>query len=213
MRKVVGLLSLVMGLVIGGCAGLSVNSEGMRGEVGMKIGEVFKMGYESGLKEGREIGYVSGYADAVEDFKRLLKEYEKELEAISAGRVLLKEWRISYPKVFQVNKGGRFEIVVEGCEPLMPLSEEILKKVRIPIKEGQKREVREEVKEEKRGGDYIKREEHLRSPVMKRVSKELLQEVLRLGYPFLNDVEKGEVQVYFPDERTAEIFCAKYKCL
>ncbi|GEM_PF-5665128 len=83
--------------------------------------EVYRKGYNDGYYRGKLDGYVDGYRQAVEDFKKIFRAKLKEYKAIEAGKFLVKNWYISYPRVFQVQKGNRVELLIEGCRVMKPV--------------------------------------------------------------------------------------------
>ncbi|MEM1668029.1 MAG: hypothetical protein QXM53_05175, partial [Thermofilaceae archaeon] len=83
--------------------------------------------YNQGYKKGYIEGMIAGYKKAIEDFKKMFNEKLEEYKAIEAGRFLLNEWYISYPKVYQIPTERGVEIKIEGCTVLRPFDDLVAK--------------------------------------------------------------------------------------
>jgi len=90
----------------------------------------YQKGYQEGFQKGKQIGYIEGYKQAIRDFKKVLAMYRKDLEALEAGKYLMEEEQITYPRIVKT-PDGRIKII--GCrfESLRSLDE--LPKMEIPI--------------------------------------------------------------------------------
>lgn len=167
--------------------------------------DIYNSGMKEGYKKGYDAGFEKGYRQAVDDFKEIFKEKLAEYKSLEAGKFLLQNWYISYPKVYQVTTEKGVEIVVEGCSVLRPiddLSAEIIKKA--PMKESKPGIETTKLR--------VKPEIEMIPPVMKTVSKKYTQEVQRHGYQYINTPETDYIVVFFENDKEAEKFCVIYGC-
>lgn len=168
--------------------------------------DIYNAGMKEGYKKGYDAGFEKGYRQAVDDFKEIFKEKLTEYKSLEAGKFLLQNWYISYPKVYQVTTEKGMEVVIEGCSVLRPfddLSAEIMKK--IPHKDSLNSLNRSNRLK-------IRPEVEMIPPVMKTVSKKYIQEVQRHGYQYINTPESDYIVVFFDNDREAEKFCVIYGC-
>ncbi len=106
---------LVMALVTGIVAGK---------ENGLSSVEQYRIGYTDGYEEGKRKGMEEGYRLALEDFRKVYQEKLQEYTEIEAGKLLIKEARISFPRVYMV--GGE-RLVVSGCQVIKPVDDLLAK--------------------------------------------------------------------------------------
>lgn len=162
--------------------------------------------YNQGYKKGYTEGMVAGYKKAIEDFKKMFNEKLEEYKAIEAGRFLLNEWYISYPKVYQIPTERGVEIKVEGCSVLRPFDDLVVKiSQNIPLLE-------KEIKSKEERESAVKREDEFTKPYIGLIPKKLKEEVVKRGYSYENLVEADHVIVYFPNERAYKQFCSEFDC-
>lgn len=162
--------------------------------------------YNQGYKKGYAEGMLAGYKRAIEDFKKMFNEKLEEYKAIEAGRFLLNEWYISYPKVYQIPTEKGVEIKVEGCSVLRPFDDLVAKiSQNIPLLE-------REIKSREEKESAVKREDEFTKPYVSLIPKKLKEEVVRRGYSYENLVEADHIIVYFPNERAYKQFCSEFDC-
>ncbi|MEM2695791.1 MAG: hypothetical protein QXU09_02515 [Thermoproteota archaeon] len=161
--------------------------------------EQYRIGYTDGYEEGLQKGMQEGYRMAIEDFKKIYQEKLKEYEEIEAGKLLIKEQRISYPRVYTIG-GQSARLVVEGCKIIRPVDDLLAK---IPQREFEvsQRSEDEELKPI-RLKPYIKvqycgREEELRKRNVVYYRKE----------------SDGCYIGYFEEERSLEGLCEVGRCV
>lgn len=172
--------------------------------------DVYKEGFNDGHKKGFEKGYYDGYKQAVEDFKQMFQEKLTEYKALEAGKFLLKNWYISYPKVYQVTTEKGIELIVEGCSVMRPF-DDLVEKIysRIPlIQKSSSSNVtfKSDIK------IPISTEKNVALQVTKKVSKKYIQDIQKAGLKYIAPVEQDYVVVFFDSEKSAEKFCVMYGC-
>lgn len=164
----------------------------------------YKMGYTDGYEQGKRDGLLEGYRLAIEDFRKIYMEKIREYEEIEAGKLLIKESRVSYPRVYTTGSG---RLVVEGCRLVSPVDDLL---ARIPIRDFQRSSV--ENGASANGGERI----DLRpiKSMIKVVVKEsnLDPESLQnLSLPVYRK-EGDKYVIYFDDPKRAKEFCVQVKC-
>lgn len=174
----------------------------------MALMDVYKEGFNEGHKKGYDKGYFEGYKQAVEDFKVMFNEKLAEYKALEAGKFLLKNWYISYPKVYQVTTEKGVELIVEGCSIMRPfddLSEKVFNIApfkssvfSFPSSSGKVNMVSEK---------------SLAMQTSKKVSKKYIQDIQKLGLKYVAPIEQDYVVVFFDSEKSAEKFCVMYGCM
>lgn len=173
--------------------------------------EIYKEGFDEGHKKGFEKGYYDGYRQAVEDFKKMFQEKLVEYQALEAGKFLLKNWYISYPKVYQVTTDKGVELIVEGCSVMRPfddLVEKIYSKIPVLPKTTQT-----EVKRFSGLNNVtITTEKDVAMQVTRKVSKKYIQDIQKSNLKYISPVEQDYVVVFFDSEKSAEKFCIMYGC-
>jgi len=75
--------------------------------------EMQRFYYDLGKKEGKIEGVKTGYATALKDFKKLLKRYNRKVKAHEAAKYLMKNGKITYPKIYKVKEGNSYRIVIK----------------------------------------------------------------------------------------------------
>jgi hypothetical protein len=75
--------------------------------------------YDLGRKEGVAEGVKKGYALALRDFRKIVAKNARRIRALEAGKYLIKEGKITYPKVYKVRNGDSYsiKIVAPTIEP------------------------------------------------------------------------------------------------
>lgn len=78
------------------------------------LNEMQRFYYNQGAEDTKETAYNAGYKQAMDDFtKKILPLYSKRIKAYEAGKYLIKEGRITYPKVFRYKEDGAYKIHIE----------------------------------------------------------------------------------------------------
>lgn len=159
--------------------------------------EAYRIGYTDGYEKGKKDGFIEGYKKAIEDFRRIYAEKLQEYQEIEAGKILIKEWRVSYPRVYQIPTKGGSQVVIEGCQVIKPF-EDLLQY--IPV-----REVfsagKEEDLEVKTLGMYVKVK-------VKGGYEKTLRETDAI---FFKEEGSEDFTAYFKDEQSMREFCREYK--
>lgn len=160
--------------------------------------DAYRMGYTDGYEQGRREGLFEGYRLALEDFKKLYAEKLKEYEEIEAGRLLMKEGRISYPRVYITGSG---RVVVEGCRLINPVDDLLAK---LPMRDTTFQREAMELELDSRPVKPLVR------VVVKegQISPESLQ---RAGAPVYRK-EGDRFVIYFDSQEKASEFCSRTKC-
>lgn len=170
------------------------------------IAETFKAGYQQGYQKGLKEGIIKGYKMALQDFRKIYKEKLDEYRELEAGKILLKKWYISYPKVIEVPTKDGVKLLIGGCRPLKPL-DDLPSKVKIPfydtVPEGfvPKESVSMSV-------SGVVESQELKVPVKVRAGYETL--LKDMGVPYTKKVGSDYVTAYFSSEQSAKEFCGKY---
>lgn len=160
--------------------------------------DAYKIGYSDGYEKGKKEGYLEGYKRAIEDLRKIYQEKLQEYKEIEAGKILVKEWRISYPRVYQIPTKGGSKVVIEGCQVIKPY-DDLLE--RIPIREVREEEGKEETLEVKTPERYYK----------VRVKKDSEKALSQTKAIYLKEEGKEDLIAYFPDERSMREFCKEYQ--
>lgn len=160
--------------------------------------DAYKIGYSDGYEKGKKEGYLEGYKKAIEDFRKIYQEKLQEYQEIEAGKLLIKEWRISYPRVYQIPTKGGSKVVIEGCQVIKPF-DDLLE--RIPIREVQ-RQAEEEVSLEVQTPQ---------KPVKAKVRASYEEALSKTNAIYFKEEGKGDLVVYFPSEQAMKEFCKEYK--
>lgn len=73
--------------------------------------------FEKGYKQGKSVGYKKGFEAGKKYFLKQLKKRMASIRAMEAGKYLIKQYKITAPKVFQKKlRDGSIKVVVEGCK-------------------------------------------------------------------------------------------------
>lgn len=67
-----------------------------------------------GYKKAEVEGILLGYKMAVKDFKVLVEANEAEIEALQAGKYMVKKGKITYPKIWKVREGDSYRVKIEA---------------------------------------------------------------------------------------------------
>ncbi|MEM1668200.1 MAG: hypothetical protein QXM53_06040 [Thermofilaceae archaeon] len=161
--------------------------------------EQYRIGYTDGYEEGFQKGIQEGYRLAIEDFRRIYQEKLKEYEEIEAGKLLIREQRISYPRVYTIG-GQTARLVIEGCKLIRPVDDLL---ARIPQRgfEEAERSEDEELKPI-RLKPYIK---------LKYCGRE--EELRKRNVVYYRKESNGCYIGYFEDERSLEGLCEVGRCV
>jgi len=190
MKRVLALLCL-LGVVM-------AQEEEVKSEKKITSLDAYKIGYSDGYEKGKKEGYLEGYKKAIEDFRKIYQEKLQEYQEIEAGKLLIKEWRISYPRVYQIPTKGGSKVVIEGCQVIRPY-DDLLE--RIPIREVREEEGKEETLDVKTPERYFK----------VRVKKDFEKALSQTQAIYLKEEGKEDLIAYFPSERAMKEFCKEYK--
>jgi len=68
--------------------------------------------YDLGQKSKKEEFIRVGYKKAVKDFKGMVSKYRKKVAAYEAGKYLIEEGKITYPKVYKIREGNSYRIKI-----------------------------------------------------------------------------------------------------
>jgi len=77
------------------------------------ISQMQKFYFELGVKSAKAQYYKKGYEDALNDLKELFKQYRQKLEEYEAGKYLIENAKITYPRIFRVKEGEDYKVVIE----------------------------------------------------------------------------------------------------
>jgi len=73
--------------------------------------------YNKGYSEGKIVGYRKGFEAGKKEALKQLKRRLNEIKAMEAGKYLVKEHKITAPKLYQVKQeDGSIKVVVKGCQ-------------------------------------------------------------------------------------------------
>jgi len=71
-----------------------------------------KFYYDMGRKSSRGEFVKEGYALALEDFRGMLGKYRKQVAAWEAGKYLIEDGKITYPKVYKIRENGAYRVKI-----------------------------------------------------------------------------------------------------
>jgi len=179
MRK----LSIILAFV-----GLAYSQESM---------DIFNAGFQDGYKKG----YEEGYRQAIEDFKKIFQAKLRQYEAIEAGKILLKNWNISYPEVY-LSQDGR--LIVSGCKIVKPI-DDLSSMVKIPVIS------KEEEEQVSKGEEAKEKVEEPFKYVQVYVKPEYESVLAQSGNIYFYDNDKKAFVVYFKNKGDMDLFCGRYK--
>lgn len=93
----------------------SVFSSEIKSEIDLAgLNEMQRFYYDKGAEDTKEKAYLAGYKQAMDDFtKKILPAYAKNIKAYEAGKYLIKEGKITYPRVFRYKDGDSYKIQIE----------------------------------------------------------------------------------------------------
>jgi hypothetical protein len=78
------------------------------------LNEMQRFYYNKGAEDAKEKAYNAGYKQAMDNFtKKILPAYAQRIKAYEAGKYLIKEGKITYPKVFRYKEGDSYRIQIE----------------------------------------------------------------------------------------------------
>lgn len=168
--------------------------------------DIYKSAYEEGQMKGYDVGFAEGYRKAILDFQEVFNKKLDEYKSIEAGKFLVKNWYISYPKIVQVPTTTGVEIVVEGCQILRPFDDLVEQVYKIaPVKSNLSNNPPQALLK-------IQSEKDIRQQMYKKVSKSRLDDVQKHGYTYTTFSDKDYIIVYFPHAEAAVKFCSIYTC-
>jgi hypothetical protein len=182
-----------------GC--VAVISFAYAGETNIQAIDAYKVGYTDGYEKGVQDGEEKGHKKAVEEFKKVYEEKLKEYKEIEAGKLLLKEHKISYPRVYQIQTPNGSKIVVEGCRVIQPYDDLLGK---IPF--------RGESSENQNQSQLIQREKDTYKLVKVKVDRKYEDLIRNSGYAYYKSVDSDELNVYLENEKTKKELCKKIQC-
>ena len=78
------------------------------------MSEIQKFYFKLGSKQGHMNGVEEGYNKALMDFKKLLHNYKAKIRALEAGKYLVENGKITYPKVYKIRKGSSYQIKIKA---------------------------------------------------------------------------------------------------
>jgi hypothetical protein len=173
----------------------------------------YQKGYNEGFARGKQLGYMEGYKQAMKDVKKILEVYKKDLQALEAGKYLVEEDRITYPRIVKIPKpDGGFEIKIIGCriEDLRNLDDITKLAVNIPVIT--EREIKEANEAKQRLISIPKLSEEALAaykkppqPIVVPVDKSKRELLDKLNIPYEIDA-KGNIRAIFFSERDYELF-------
>ena len=190
-----------------GC--IAVISFAYAGETNIQAIDAYKVGYTDGYEKGVQDGEERGYKKAVEEFKRIYEQKLQEYKEIEAGKLLLKEYKISYPKVYQIQTSNGSKVVVEGCRVIQPY-DDLLGKIpfRSEISENQNQSQQAQQPQQ----PVIQREKDTYKLVKVKVDRKYEDLIRNSGYAYYKSVDSNDLNVYLTDEKSKEELCKKIQC-
>lgn len=72
--------------------------------------------YNKGFKDGYDSGKRDGYAEALKAAEMKIAKYKMDIMGWESGKYLSSKGKVTPPRIYQKRKGGKFEVVVKGCE-------------------------------------------------------------------------------------------------
>lgn len=162
--------------------------------------EQYRIGYTDGYEEGLRKGMQEGYRLAIEDFKKIYQEKLKEYEEIEAGKLLIREQRISYPRVYTIG-GQTARLVIEGCKLIRPVDDLLARIPQRGFEEASQRSEDEELKPI-RLKPYIK---------LKYCGRE--EELRKRNVVYYRKESDGCYIGYFKEETSLEGLCEVGRCV
>lgn len=186
-----------------GC--VAVISFAYAGETNIQAIDAYKVGYTDGYEKGVQDGEEKGYKKAVEEFKKVYKEKLQEYKEIEAGKLLLKEYKISYPRVYQIQTSNGSKVVVEGCRVIQPY-DDLLGKIPFRSEENQNQS------QQTQQPQQIQREKDTYKLVKVKVDRKYEDLIRNSGYAYYKSVDSDELNVYLENEKTKEELCKKIQC-
>lgn len=175
------------------------NDNGARGRELSHV-EQYRIGYTDGYEEGLRKGMQEGYRLAIEDFRKIYQEKLKEYEEIEAGKLLIREQRISYPRVYTIG-GQTARLVVEGCKLISPVDDLLARIPQRGFEEASQRSEDEELKPI-RLKPYIK---------LKYCGRE--EELRKRNVVYYRKESDGCYIGYFEEETSLEGLCEVGRCV
>lgn len=73
-----------------------------------------KFYYDLGRKSAKAEYIKKGYKLALGDFKRTISKYKEMVKAQEAGKYLLEEGKITYPRIYKIKENGTYRIKIEA---------------------------------------------------------------------------------------------------
>lgn len=105
--------AFLLTLFLGFCA-LGVNAAEQKVDVSGSS-EMQKFYYNLGKEEAKKQYYLDGYRQAMSDFEVLLRKYKTKIQAYEAGKYLIRESKITYPKVYRIkDAAGAYKIQIDS---------------------------------------------------------------------------------------------------
>lgn len=163
---------------------------------GIAAGQTLTEVYEAGRKKGYEEGFKAGLEKAIEFFREVYVEKLQEYQELETGKLLIKESRVSYPRVYNVHTPDGVQIVVEGCKVIAPV-DDLLHRISA---------VRQSAPPEKSVPNLVLLEKRVKIVLPERA----LEDVQKVPEVFFFK-QGGNLHVYAP-ERYAKRLCEIYHC-
>ncbi len=180
-----------------------IGSEVVYGGQGIQALDTYKIGYTDGYEKGLKDGEKAGYEKAVAEFRKIYQEKLQEYKEIEAGKLLLKEYKISYPKVYQIQTQNGSKVIVEGCRVIQPYDNLLGK---IPI--------RKEENDQNTSANpdiNIKMDNSFRLVKVK-VDEKYEDYIRNSGYVYYKSVDDRTLNIYLDNQKTKDELCKKIEC-
>lgn len=79
------------------------------------MSDMQKFYYNLGKSQGKQEYYLDGYRQAMADYQSILLRWKNDIKGYEAGKYLISESKITYPKVYRVkDESGAYRILIES---------------------------------------------------------------------------------------------------
>lgn len=79
------------------------------------LSEMQRFYYQLGKTDSKKEYFTDGYRQAMRDFADILKKYKERIHAYEAGKYLVSEGKITYPKVYRIkDESGSYRIQIDA---------------------------------------------------------------------------------------------------
>lgn len=175
--------------------------------------DIYRVGYADGYEKGKEEGIEKGWQMAIEYFKEIYKEKLQEYKEIEAGKILVEKWKISYPKVYQVQTTSGSKVVIEGCK-IIDSYDDLLAKIPVrPTSFSSNNNNKDETIITNQKTEKIEKIE--KEPVIYTkaiVPSKFIDKLANTDAVYLKNSNEDSYTVYFKSQKDKEIFCSSYTC-